>query len=196
MDMSDAPGRLHANTRVSKQDWTRAALDAIATQGVAGLRVEALAQRLGITKGSFYWHFQDRADLVAEALALWVRLGTTEVVAQLQTIPDPHERLRALFAQSFGDVVDGPIDALLLAQVDDEVVGDAVRRVTRERLAFLAECFRDLGLTPQQAVARAQVTYSAYVGATQLARAQPDDSLLPLSSTTFQDALEVLLRVE
>ena len=55
-------GRCDSNTKVGKDDWTRAALEVIAAEGVGGVKVEPLANRLGITKGSFYWHFTDRQD--------------------------------------------------------------------------------------------------------------------------------------
>lgn len=56
---------------LSKEDWVRAALFAIADGGAAAVAVEPLAARLGATKGSFYWHFRSREQLIAEALEFW-----------------------------------------------------------------------------------------------------------------------------
>ena len=98
--MDDNPA-LHANTRVGKDEWLRGAIDLIAEEGVGGLKVEPLARRLGITKGSFYWHFDDRADLIAQALDLWLQLATLDVIERLRPIADPEAcLLRALFTES------------------------------------------------------------------------------------------------
>ncbi|MDQ6732181.1 MAG: TetR/AcrR family transcriptional regulator, partial [Actinomycetota bacterium] len=53
---------------LSRTDWTEAALLALAHDGLAGVAVQPLARRLGATKGSFYWHFADRAELIAATL--------------------------------------------------------------------------------------------------------------------------------
>lgn len=191
--MADNP-EPHANTRVGQEAWLRGAIDVIAEQGVGGLKVEALARRLGITKGSFYHHFDDRADLVAQALDLWLRLATLDIIDRLTPITDPEARLRALFTESFGELVDGPIDALLLTQADDPTVGPVIRRATTERLAFLERAFLDLGLSPVRATARAQLAYAAYVGTGQLARLRPaDDSPDDEAEAAFERELEILL---
>jgi AcrR family transcriptional regulator len=166
----DATPARHANTKVGKDDWTRAALETIASEGVAGVKVESLAARLGITKGSFYWHFDGRDDLIEGALDLWYRMATAEVIERLDRVDDPERRLRALFDESFGDVVNGPIDALLVSQADDPVVGPTVARVTSERLDFLARAYRELGLPRSSALARARLTYAAYLGISHLRR--------------------------
>jgi len=193
--ISSEPSGPHANTRVAKDDWTLAALEVIAERGVAGLRVEALARQLGITKGSFYWHFRDRTDLIAAALDLWFRLGTLEIIEQLNQIDDPEQRLRALFSESFGDLVAGPIDALLIGQVDEPVIGPAVVRATAARLDFLARTFRELGLSKQRAAARARLVYAAYIGTGHLGRVPGQAPATARESSAFTRELDVLLSV-
>ncbi|HXD37565.1 MAG TPA: helix-turn-helix domain-containing protein, partial [Rhodanobacter sp.] len=61
--------------RLSAEDWELAALQLIAEQGVGALAVEALARRLGVTKGSFYWHFRTREALLQAALERWEQYG-------------------------------------------------------------------------------------------------------------------------
>jgi AcrR family transcriptional regulator len=189
----DATATRHANTRVGKDDWTRAALEVIAAEGVGGVKVEALANRLGITKGSFYWHFTDRQNLIAEALELWYRLATTEVIERLDRIDDPERRLRALFTESFGDIVNGPIDALLVGQVDDPVVGPMVVRVTAERLEFLTRTYRSLGLTRERAAARARLAYAAYLGMSHLRRIPGGAPSTAREESALDRQLEILL---
>src|SRR5687768_15861387 len=94
MDMAKAkPTRV----TLTPHDWARAALEAMAEGGLAAVAVEPLAVRLGATKGSFYWHFRDRAALVDAALLLWEIEDTEAVIAALDELPDPMERMRTLF---------------------------------------------------------------------------------------------------
>ena len=58
-------------TPLGRGEWVAAAIDTLAEQGIDGLRIEALARRCGVTKGSFYWHFRDRRDLAEAVLAEW-----------------------------------------------------------------------------------------------------------------------------
>lgn len=164
--------------RLSAEDWSRAALNAIAAGGVDRVTVEGLARQLGVTKGSFYWHFSDRAELVSSALEMWERRATMAVIEGLRRIPEPGMRLRRLFEASFGDTVHGAIDAALVARIDDETVGPVVSRVTAARIAYLEEIYRDLGLSAARAASRARITYCTYVGYFQVRRSLPDDRLL------------------
>ena len=83
--------------RLSAEAWAQAALDVIAEQGVAAVAVEPLARRLGVTKGSFYWHFPSRDALLQAALERWEQVEQETVFGSVEQVPDPRERLRALF---------------------------------------------------------------------------------------------------
>lgn len=58
-------------TQLDRNGWIDGAIEVLADEGVSGLRVETLARRLGVTKGSFYWHFKDRQDLLDAVLHIW-----------------------------------------------------------------------------------------------------------------------------
>lgn len=151
---------------LSREDWTDAALAAIAEGGTAAVAVEPLAARLGATKGSFYWHFGNRAELVAAALAAWERRATDDIIARLEGLADPVERLRLTLVAAMEDEGDeyGAIDAALLASAADPVVAPVVARVQAKRLAFLEGCFRDMDLPRREARLRARIGYSIYLG--------------------------------
>ena len=68
---------------LTSSDWIEGALQLIAEAGLQALTVEALAVRLGVTKGSFYWHFKGRSELLAGALMRWEHRATTEAIAGL-----------------------------------------------------------------------------------------------------------------
>lgn len=159
--------------RLSKQAWSRAALEVIVSGGVAAVSVERLATSLGVTKGSFYWHFDDRAALIEAALARWEQLGTTDIIDALGSTTDPRRRLAKLLSISFGGAHEGSLEAALVGQSSDPMVRPAVARVSTARVAFLEQIFAELGFTPAQSRARAIAAYSMYVGHLQLLQATP-----------------------
>lgn len=161
-----------ARQRLSKTVWCDAALRQIAEGGTASVSVEGLARQLGVTKGSGYWHFSDRADLIRSSLAYWADQGTAAIVDELTPIADPRERLRALLHVSFDDPR-GAIDARLATAAADPEVSVVLSRVTEQRVDFLRRIFRDLGLAPGPARHRAALAYAAYVGHVQLAQVDP-----------------------
>jgi len=159
--------------RLSAQDWAQAALAALADGGLAAVAVEPLAARLGTTKGSFYWHYDDRGALVDAALALWEARETDAVIAELDGVEQPAERLRLLFELVLTFPAPDSV-ALLFRDVDDPRVGAALERVTRRRLAYVVEQLRACGLPEAEATTRATLAYAAYVGWWQLRRIVPD----------------------
>ena len=152
---------------LTPDDWTGAALDAMAHGGVANVAVDRLAKQLGASRGSFYWHFSDRADLIDRALARWERQNTTERTPDLAAGPDPGERLRRRLAEVYERPVD-PVELWLTVAGDDPTVAAVVGRVTGLRLAFLERIFDQLDMP--DAADRAWLAYGFYVGHHQLTR--------------------------
>ncbi|WP_062983434.1 TetR/AcrR family transcriptional regulator [Nocardia anaemiae] len=168
MAQGDAKARLNAD------DWAQAALDALAEGGLAAVAVEPIAKRLGTTKGSFYWHFKDRAALIDAALARWEQRSTEDVIAEIAVEADPGERLHRLFAQVIDYAATGRIELALLASADQPPVAATLRRVADRRIEYVAELLRELGLPAGKARTRAVVAVSIYHGFNQLARVSPD----------------------
>src|SRR5260370_35639305 len=73
-----------AITRTPRSRWVEAGLAALAAGGPDAVRVEALAQALGVTKGGFYGYFADRNALLEEMLATWERMSTDEVLERVE----------------------------------------------------------------------------------------------------------------
>jgi len=73
--------------QLDRDAWVLAATDVLADEGIAGLRVEVLAKRLKVTKGSFYWHFQDRRDLLMAVLQVWKDGRIRDIVKQTRAEP-------------------------------------------------------------------------------------------------------------
>ena len=165
--------------RLSADDWTAAALEALATGGVGAVAVEPLAAQLGTTKGSFYWHFSGRDALLAAALERWERVDTSEVIAMVETEPEPGRRLHALLSGAINPgrarPPIGAVELALQSGTEHPLVAPALARVTRRRLDYLTTAFVDLGFPAEPARRRALLAYTAYLGHAQLARATPDE---------------------
>ena len=155
-------------TTLTPQDWIDAALRAMAVAGPDGIAVDRLAKELGATRGSFYWHFPDRADLLRAALEHWEQHGTEDVIAHLLELPDPRARLTALLEHAVTATAD-PLEVALVA-AHHPLVAPVLRRVVARRLDVLQRFFEDLGLGPGEARERAWTAYTSYVGHHQLLR--------------------------
>lgn len=160
--------------RLSRDDWVVAALKALGECGPAAVAVEPIALSLGATKGSFYWHFQNRQQLLEASLDEWERTTTQAVIDEVGQIVDPHERLRALFARVIRDDKEMRREGTILASLSDPIVSIVVRRVTDARLGFLRRAYVDCGHSTAVASTRARIAYATYVGHIHLAASNPE----------------------
>jgi AcrR family transcriptional regulator len=159
---------------LSREDWIKAATHLIAQEGVQAVAVEPLALALGVTKGSFYWHFKNRDELIHAALEAWEQDQSADVVARYGAIADPRRRLRVLLFAAFEDVENGKFFTALAVSSEDARVQPYLKRATERRLAFGAESFRSLGFPPEEARERSLLAYAAYAGYFQLLRSTPE----------------------
>ena len=81
--------------QLNRKVWVASAIEILATDGLAGLRVEVLAKRLKVTKGSFYWHFQDKRDLLLAVLIEWRDGRIHDILKQTRAVPG--EELKQIY---------------------------------------------------------------------------------------------------
>ena len=139
---------------------------ALAAGGPDAVRVESLAKDLGVSKGGFYWHFDDRRALIEEALDAWEKSGTEDVIATVDSGPaDPRAKLRRLF--ELAPAAQG-LFAVELALRDwsrrDGDVAARLRRVDSRRMAFLRSLFAQFCPDENDVEARAMLAYSLFIG--------------------------------
>ena len=90
-----------AAVRTPRETWVREGLRFLAEGGPDAVRVEPLAAALGVTKGGFYWHFRNRAELLDALLDLWEQQLVDEAIeASDHGGGDGRTRLRRLFAEA------------------------------------------------------------------------------------------------
>jgi AcrR family transcriptional regulator len=172
--------------RLSRDDWATAALHALTEGGVSAVAVEPVAARLGASKSSFYWLFEDRRALLEAALERWERVQTEQVITLLAGIADPAERLRFLIRHAFAAPASADLALRLLTESGEPAVRAAAERVTRRRLDVMAETFAEMGLPREQARHHAAASYAIYLGTAALHRvdAAPDDVEAYVASIT------------
>ncbi len=163
----------------------------MAAGGIDAVAVEPLARQLGVTKGSFYWHFANREALLRAALALWERLETADVLARVGDEPDPYERIVRVFKEANAGYRSGRLYLAIAAAEDHPLVNEFVQRVSARRLAYLVECYEALGFSPARAQHWARFAYATFMGNLQIRRDSPD--LMP-DGAAFNEYLKLMIR--
>ncbi|MBP8309277.1 MAG: TetR/AcrR family transcriptional regulator [Burkholderiaceae bacterium] len=166
-------GRPSEASRLNRDDWLDAAFDAVVEGGFERARVLALAQSLGVTRGSFYWHFADHAELIDALLARW-REGEHEVVRRLQgeftgaPQADLLLLLDAALARAGADLENMRFELALrgLGRRDPDVARMLVQ-VDSERMALFEDRFARLTGERHRAGELAALFYLAIVGSHQ-----------------------------
>jgi AcrR family transcriptional regulator len=172
-------------------DWAEAALQLIAEKGLGALTVGTLATRLGVTKGSFYWHFQGRSELLAAALAQWEERTTTEAMKGLDAVADYRRRLELMLDAASRPPRSRSLYAALSEAAEDPIVRRVLNRVASARIAYLETCYSHLGFSPTLARSHAVFAYAAYRGLLQLAHEAP--AALPTDWSLYPDVVRQAL---
>jgi len=151
-------------------DWEQQTLVLIAEQGIRAVAVELLARRMGVTKGSFYWHFPNRDTLLNRSLLRWEEHDKANLKASLGAISDPRDRLRSFFRQTGREKLTHDVYSALCTAADHPMVEPLLERVAKRRMRHIEIAFGEIGIEPEEATHRARLTYSAYLGFLQLLR--------------------------
>lgn len=152
--------------RLGRNEWIRAGLEVLMSDGADAVAVETLARKLSVTKGSFYWHFKNRNELLTALLVAWEKEGTIKIIFEVdREASDPAERLRQLALTTFQvtpfDRLEGAIRSWAMSNGQARKV---VRRVDRRRLRYVTELLVDAGVDSERAGWRANLFYRALIG--------------------------------
>jgi AcrR family transcriptional regulator len=155
-----------APTRTPRTSWVEAGLRALGFGGPDAVRIEKLAQALGVTKGGFYWHFDDRSALLDEMLDSWERLVTDEVIARVESEGgDARTKLRRLFelVLSSGDLVQIEL-AIRDWSRRDKAVAARLKRVDNRRMEFMRALFGGFCADEDEVEVRCLLAFSLFIG--------------------------------
>jgi AcrR family transcriptional regulator len=159
-----------APLRTPKESWIEEGLRALGVGGPDALRIETLAATLGVTKGGFYGHFDNRQVFLDELLDTWERLFTDAIIEQVSAQSgDPRNKLRQLFdiAVSVDDLV--MIELALREWARRETsVGARLRRVDNDRMDLMRSLFREFCPSEDIVEARAFLAFSLFIANRQI----------------------------
>lgn len=154
-----------APTRTPRSTWIEEGLRALGIGGPDAVRVEKLAQAIGVTKGGFYWHFDGRGALLDEMLDAWERVVVDEVIERVESGGgDARAKLRRLFALA-GSIAD--MLKVELAIRDwarrDPSVAERLRRIDNRRLEYMRPLFGEFCPDPDEVEVRCLLVMSVFI---------------------------------
>ena len=149
--------------QLSAKDWLDAGLKALAAGGFTALKAEPLAKAMGVSRGSFYWHFADLNAFHAAILAHWREVAAERIIADLEHTPEGESPVRRLLRRTFSGRL-ALERAVRSWATSDAQARAAVQAIDRRRLDYVGMLLRKAGLPAEIAQARAQILYWAFVG--------------------------------
>lgn len=148
---------------VLREDWLKAAVRALRQSGIDAVHVESLARDLGVTKGSFYWHYADRAELLDALLQLWEE-ETAGLIHRAAQVKHPMDRVLSFFellARGRGQLPDTEFFAWARR---DAKVAARTHATEQQRVNFIRDQLEAAGLGGPEAGRRAEAGYLATLG--------------------------------
>jgi AcrR family transcriptional regulator len=157
-----------APTRTPRTSWIEEGLRALGVGGPDAVRIETLAQALGVTKGGFYWHFEDRRALLEEMLDIWERLSVDEAIERVESEGgDARAKLRRLFELGSSREIRGLLK-IDLAVRDwsrrDKTVAERLRRVDNRRMDYMRSLFGAFCPDEDEVEVRCTIAFSLFIG--------------------------------
>jgi AcrR family transcriptional regulator len=149
--------------QLSAKDWLDQGLKALASRGFTALKAEPLAKAMGVSRGSFYWHFADIAAFHAAILARWHEVAAEQIIANVEAASKDENPLALLLRRVFGERLTLERAVRTWASVDPAARA-AVQAIDRRRLSYVEGLLAQSGLSVEIARARAQIVYWAFLG--------------------------------
>ena len=147
--------------RLTVRDWVNAGLKALAKSGFTALKADPLSKAVGVSRGSFYWHFADVGAFHAAVLQRWREVAYENVVREVEGAAE--SRLTALLDRAFR--ADIRLEKAVRSWATTEAKASAmIESVDARRLKYIRDLLVEAGLTSGVASARARILYWAYLG--------------------------------
>jgi len=151
------------NDQLSAQDWIDQGLKTLAKQGFSALKAEPLAKAMGVSRGSFYWHFADIGAYHAAILKAWREVAAETIIANVEAAADQENGVLLLLRRVFSERL-ALERAVRSWAAFDAAARAAVHAIDRRRLDYAEGLIRARGVAPEKAQLRAQIIYWAFLG--------------------------------
>jgi AcrR family transcriptional regulator len=133
-------------------------------EGFDALKADVLARRLGVSRGSFYWHFTDLGAFHARVIERWKHVATEAIIADIERYESQEERLEALLRHAFGHGAALEIRMRAWAE-SNTAAARALYEIDCRRRGYIERLLLEAGIAPALAATRTQVLYWTYLGA-------------------------------
>jgi AcrR family transcriptional regulator len=157
-----------APTRTPRTSWIDEGLRALGAGGPDAVRIEPIAQALGVSKGGFYWHFHDRRAFLEEMLDAWERVMVDEVIETVEgEVGDARAKLRRLSALASSTEARGLLDVELAVRDwarRTPTVAARLRRVDNRRMGYMRSLFGAFCRDEEEVEARCLIAFSVWIG--------------------------------
>lgn len=151
-------------SKLGRQDWLNIGIQILIEKGIEAVRVEPLAKLLNVTRGSFYWHFKNRDDLLDQILHEWEARNTSSIIEQIEGF-DSAATTKLLSLLEIAAKDDNLLEkAVRVWSVNDVKAAAAITRIDQQRLDYLQNLFLQLGFSEIDSKVRAQIAYSVRLG--------------------------------
>lgn len=173
--------------RNTTQDWLAFSLTVLVNKGPDSLKIDPLCRLKGVSKGSFYHHFQNRAAFIDQLMDYWFEKMTMDFIAQANEQASPIERLERLDQVIAGSNIEAELHIRAWALKEPSISGH-LAKIDAQRQQYLASCYIELGMDVVQANDVSMLAYASFLGLQQIHPKPSIDTILRISalgSTTF-----------
>ncbi len=154
---------LDMKKRLSKLQWLEHGLEILAETGFGALKAEPLSHSLGVTRGSFYWHFSDISNFHNELLALWKQRACDDVIREIENERNDGDKLRALLSDAMAN--DQKLERAVRSwAVHAKIAARSVEFVDKVRLEYLIKILGSAPIDDSERKLRAELIYWSWLG--------------------------------
>ena len=174
--------------QLSATDWLNHGLKTLAQEGFTALKAVPLAKSMGVSRGSFYWHFADIEAFHGELLRLWRDIAAERIIADVDAASEKDNALQVLLHRVFGEQR-ALENAVRRWAAVDPAARAAVQAIDRRRVSYVESLLRTAGVDDDAARTRAQILYWTYLGFALSDRALPPAQLRAVVQEILRMAL-------
>jgi len=151
----------------SQLDWLEFALEILIKKGPDSLKITPLCELKGVTKGSFYHHFKNRAEFIDALMTHWYQKMTLDFITQANTQESPLERLKKLDRVIASHNIEAEMHIRAWA-LKEQSIAQHLENIDQQRQDYLANCYIELGMEKAQAHDIALIAYANFLGMQQI----------------------------
>lgn len=149
--------------RLTRDDWIDLGLISLSKKGFKSLRADSLAQSIGVSRGSFYWHFTNIADFELQLMNAWMQRTTESVIVELDREFSPESRLTKLVGLALSNEL--TLDKAMRSwSMEDKRASQIVTKVDNQRIVYVQSLLEAIGLNKQEISLRAKALYWSCIG--------------------------------